>query len=776
LSNYPNSLDDDSSLPAVNDNIVEIGGDAINALRDAVFNIETEIGLGGSGSSGSIANRISVSIEPNGTIKSSALTSLGLVTLPITNSQIAVNAGIPESKLTLDYKTQDLFNLIQNFDSDVDLALGWISITGIKLDPHILGALYRHTLDQIDVSTDPTRFLKNKFRLFRDNSDSYNLINDTNSELLAHQFADGSPLSGTSNIVTNDGSIYPSNYAHTASGIFLNTSRFATIPQTSQDMQSFAEFIDGASIFLLGTRIQNLYSNGISRVSRSSSLILDGYGAGIVPETSAIAYLLDAGLSSSPFDDIDAGDDIIEFKPLAAVMTNNLFDSQFAKVKVGDIVRVNYGTVEVQFLVKEKKYISSGGSKKYVIRINGKNLFYSPNATARIDRPLFNNNKPGVLSLSAVNNNFAKTPSLIVGSPRGAMALGLNFNAELFDSTHYLLYLAIYPTGNPSDGYTILPGIDVTGNRGTTPGKYTLNSIIEATNNAFRQVGYNYRFIAFSYQGEFGVMLADSYNNVGFSILSAVVASDGTYDQTATNINFRNNVVGIFGSGSLTAPDPLGFGPFAANIASPPFMSSFGSPEAAQNPTKIFLPLKRNNYYINGTEKEKLNIEELQSLDSFGDGYWPGIIHTRTVFPGPPPVGRVETTYRIALDLSSSDLKIGKTIVIQSLGQGTLVDFGRFIIKDINFSCPPNPFTDITVYDAVHGTALSPVPTLDVGGKVAIYFNSDSVSFNKESATDFSNVTPFKRHFEIYIDQNANTFSHERGRINISGSNMTING
>src|SRR5947207_2089630 len=121
MSNYPSSLDDDVSLPRIDDNLTDLGGDAINALRDSVFAIEAEVGIGGSGTSGSIAQRIGVSINPNGSINPSALTGLGLVVLPITDTQISATAAIQESKLNLTHTTAALYTLILTMQNAIDV-------------------------------------------------------------------------------------------------------------------------------------------------------------------------------------------------------------------------------------------------------------------------------------------------------------------------------------------------------------------------------------------------------------------------------------------------------------------------------------------------------------------------------------------------------------------------------------------------------------------------------------------------------------------------------
>ena len=112
MSVYPFALDSDETIIRIDDNITELGGDAINQLRDAVFAMQGELGIGLKGSLNTLADRLAVSLNANGTIKQSALAAVGLVTLPIVDNQVASNAGIKEYKLALDHKTSDLYTII----------------------------------------------------------------------------------------------------------------------------------------------------------------------------------------------------------------------------------------------------------------------------------------------------------------------------------------------------------------------------------------------------------------------------------------------------------------------------------------------------------------------------------------------------------------------------------------------------------------------------------------------------------------------------------------
>jgi len=749
MTNFPNSLDDDTSIPRVDNNITEIGGDVINAERDAIFAIESNIGIGAAGSTASIAARLGVSLNPDGTLAPSVITSL-YNTIGITNQQVASGAAISESKLNLSYSTAALNSAIATNAIDVQTALQYISNTGFKLQPHLDGTGYRHEMNMIDVDENPANWFLNNLGNFRNNTNLYTLFGDINQDLINHENA------------VHPGALTPppTSYAHWASGIFVNTSGFISIPQTADDVQQLAEYIDSANVFLIGSRIQTLYQNGIARAARASTLTDPTHGKLVLPPTQSITYRS----NSAPTDNNITGNDIIKITPTDGYTA---FTAQFSQVKIGDIVTVNYGSVVASFIVKETRIDGYTGTYGY-IRIDRQNIAAVSNALVQINRPLFNTDKQGVLALAQCQSPVG-LPSLICGQPRGAEILGIDFNADTLDSAHYNLYLTLYPTGNPAQGNT-LPAIDVTGNQGATPGKYTLDSIVAATNAAFRAPGYNYRFIAYQYQGNFGVMLSDPYGGATFSIVSQIVnQTTGVPDQTQTQLFYPNNVVDTF-----NIIDPLGFGPLNANVASPPYQTTYGSVAAAQLPTKIFVPLTKKTFYVNGQDRDTLGLEPGQLFDGYGDGYWLANIISVNL------TGRVQTTYQVNEDLSSSGLAIGKTIVVQSnAGDGSQVDFGRFIIENVVYNaCNCDGYSNyaqITVYDAVHGTGVTPFATSPIGTTVQLYFAQDSVSFNKENASDSNSFTIFKRNFEILVDQDGYTFSQERARMNVSGSNQTIN-
>lgn len=765
MSEFPQNLDSDLDLPRVDDNIAEIGATAINALRDAVFAIESNIGVGAAGGTSSIAARLGQSLDANGNLSPSVLINLlNNPAFQITNQQVSTSAAIAESKLNLAYHTSYLHNLICNNAIDVQTAIQYVQNSGFKLEPHIAGTNYNHFMSAILVSASTSGYFLNNLGLQRNNSNLYQLFSDINCDLIHHENAYG-----------NLPEVNPpsSGFAHWASGVEINSSVFRSIPESVNDVQSLAQFIDQANIFLIGTRIQNLYQNGISRVSRSyiltSGTAADGYnynGKLILPLTPATTYLANGG--TMPIDSIMFGDDVVKIDGSA---NPTLFVSQFSQVIIGDEISINYGSVSGTFIIKETAFDGYGGTYAYV-RLDRKNLAETAvdGAMVQINRSLVNKNKYGVLALAQVpipnSINPLPLPSLICGQPSGASVLGINFNADSFDSSHYCLYLSLYPNGNPASQTINLPPIDVTGNAGAKPGQYRLDSIVASTNAAFRAPGYNYRFTAFQYEGNFGIMIADPYGGASFSINS----SDNNENPLLNNVVDNDGYI-----------DPLGFGLSNANLASPQFTSLFPTiPAAIMNATKIFVPLNNNTYYVNGSEISVVGLEPEQTLDGLGSSYWPATITQVNT------TSHVQVTYTIDLNLSGSGLSAGKTIVVQSSGiGGTENDFGRFIISSVNFTCGCDNdgyTTEITVYDAVHAAGTSPYPTSPVGTAVNIYFTQDSIGFNTQNVFDSApninnpsyNPNSYKRHFEVLIDDDGYTFSHERGRMNATASSFYL--
>jgi hypothetical protein len=760
MSVYPFELDDDITLPRVDDNITETGQEAINALRDAVFNVQETLGIEPQGSVTTVANRLDASLNPDGTIKSSALTSIGLVTLPITNNQVGTNAGIEESKLSLVHSTTDLYTLISANSALLNSLNTFVNNTVYAdLNLHISGATYlsdgvssaRHVLSHIDLNSVPSDI--------RDPFFTWTGLKDKNNNLRsAVTAADG--LLAVNNALVDHENLTS---AHQANAIDVNTDNFIEIPLTATTVQSALDYLDRAEVLNMGQHRATQHANAIPRISRSESLIADGYGDNVVPSTTCHTYL-SYPLGSFPVDDLFFGDDVVRFFP---DNSNFKFDAYFSQIKQGDIIRVNYGNgLESVHVIDSIRFIPGA---EWIIRINGVNLCSSVDgyASARVDRALYDVNTAGIFATASANARTSTgptatstLPSVVVSDPRGAMALGLNFDPGQLNSTHYNLYLQLYPTGNPVDKVVILPAIDVTGNSGTTPGAYTISSVVSTTNDKLRQFGYNYRFIAFEYNGEFGLMLADVIDNASFSIISGTNVGG-----TLSGLPYTNNVIG----GGTSIPDSfdaLGLGIAGANLASPAYLSGWTSSVAALAPTKIIRPLKKRYAIVNGLKVDKFAPTYLAT-----NGYWDGYVSARNQLGT-----TVETTYTVLSNLSPSGIKPGKTIVVQpAIAYDNAlyndVDYGRFIIKSVNFigECGTAPsLTQITVLNSIHAYGSPVIDSAEPSLAVKLYFSYDSVGFDNQNLIDPAVYsTDYKRFHEIYLTEQGKTFAHERARMPI---------
>ena len=755
---FPCALDDDRTILRIDSNLSEMGDTTINQLRSAVFAIEKEIGIKPSGTMSSLNARVSVSLNDDGTLKATALAAAGLVTLPIVDNEVANNAGIKEFKLALDVSTLSLQAQINAVDIVATNAASLATETNADLLAHIAGVATlldgltpaRHVASQIDLNAFPfdPRDPAYIWTGLRDKNGTLRSATQTASGLL--QVNDD--LTGHENAVAD---------AHPATAITVDAADWVELPTTSQNVQEVFDFIDNQEVLSTGVDRATLNSNGIPRNARVQRLDLDGYNYQIVPVTKVRAYLAEPS-KTSPRDAISNGDDVISFVPDDD--SDYSFDSLFTMVQVGDIIRVNYGSgIGGMFRISSIRFVPGS---EWVVRIDGFNLADRDGgvdgyAYARIDRRRHDIETQGVLAVAAAHANVTPAglcgttlDSVIIGSPRGAMAIGLGFDAGAINTDHYNLWLRLYPGGDPTV-FTDLAPIDITGNVGTTPGAYTLDGIVESTNRAFRAGGYNYRFIAFQQDGEFGIMLADCWNKASFAIITGL--SNGTSIIESTYIK---NVVGDATDGW----DALGFGATRAVVASPVNTGFSTALEATNFSTIIHAPTRGRDYLSDGARRDFLKTKDY----TVGDGYWNATVLTTFV---DNPNGTVTCTYRVPYVLFSEEVMSGKTLVVQPVDptNADINGYGRFIIGDVTYD-EGSGHTDIMVVNACHDTADPLGTVLPVGTAVRIYFTEDSVGFN---LYQLESQGLYHRYHEIYADSAAKTNAVERARMEKQSVDIT---
>ena len=755
---YPQNFDTDLEIPRIEDNLTEIGGNSINALRDAVFAVQQTIGLNVQGTVGDLVSRLAVSINDDGTIKSSALP--GLVTLPIYGNMIANNT-IGEPKLALDYPTATLYADIQSLISNLNSYFSAFALLDAQFMEHILGIPYdgylnRHVASHIDINDgfsngSGQHFVGIDFRDIK----YYNvgLVNTSGFIRNAPTVMDAL-IQINSDFVLHALSL---DGYHTAAFIDVDTSLFNFIPKAANTAQAAFNFIDAAGALSFEEHRAEQHSTGIPRNHNVTMLNSDGYNTYFGPFPCQTQYLID-GTST-----------VIFLSP-----SDNSYDWAFSQIDAGDTIRINYGGFEASFPIENVIYTPA---TTFQVVLDGYNIVATNTASALFEKAHFDNNSFGILAAGVSNHNYPFNPlhpadtgypsagtdtplqyvpgSVIILTPDCATATGIDLSLNDLDSTHYMLYVGFYPDGNPASSLSIIPplgmkGIDVTGNKGITPGTYTLQGIINNVNNQFRAGGYNFRMLAFEYKGQFGLGITDTIDNPGFSIIYG--AGPGIQG------GYVNNVIDI--NAGVDGKDPLGFGASKANLASPVYSTS------NIVPTKVFVGKKSNKYNVNGQFLDYLSpgygtknnyYYDAQFVEAYNFG---GTIRQRGYF-------------RIYQNLSTADIVPGDTITIHPY---SIVDYGanfkyygRFIVENVQTFC--DGYIEIWTVDCCAWTGAS-VTSLSVPDRntpsswipVKLYFSSDSVSSGKDGNA--------KNYYEINVKRDGNTFLHRRASLPLSGSSL----
>jgi len=235
-SNFPTSFDNDTQIPRVDNNITEIGGDAINGLRDAVFAMERTLGLEVHGSATDLVTRLNTALDANGNLKASVLATLWAGS-PITNSDIGNNAGIEEIKLDLDYGTTQLKTWIDTLRVRVNTLFQQVAQDISNLAQHTghPSSYGRHWTSDIDGYTAPY-----------DGYNAQGILSDIFDRLNEH-IAHGIGSTGIG--------------AHTAASISADDSNF--FGATGNDVQEVLASLDKLEMTELTKHRDRQHSNGI---------------------------------------------------------------------------------------------------------------------------------------------------------------------------------------------------------------------------------------------------------------------------------------------------------------------------------------------------------------------------------------------------------------------------------------------------------------------------------------------------------------------------------
>ena len=505
---YPNDLDSDLELPPIEDGVTEISADSINSIRDAVLAIEKTIGVNPQGNKNTLADRINVSIDDDGLIKASALNGIGLVSLPITDTEIAVNAAIQETKLDLDYGTSSLKSLIDSSKTNITALQSGVSTLNNSFNEHILGTNYFHDGYSISLSED--------------------IHNDSDVESALHNIANSLADHETNSNTTH----------HPANTISVDTSSFsAIIDRSATDVQAALESIDSSAGALGVSHTDIFHSSGIfkeissSRLYNTQQLVLpenavtyvedyDGYGIVTFPDLLSFSgYTINVGDILYVHDQTGLLDEgAYQIRSVGPIGTSDLLGSFPA---LGD------NQISVFHIFQETKTAGDG-------------------VTAEIFKPSFVSNDSCPLAC-AIRNNESIVDTISIMHPHAARVKSIGFNSSVLSIDGYQLGITV---GIGDDLYRTICVRDLNIERLSTTRSLPVNSKSVAERiNAYvsgQTDGYHFPITAY----RIGDELAIAHNWVGEEYTLEIL--DGYSGNFALGLDeFGSNVAGVAVRGNI---------------------------------------------------------------------------------------------------------------------------------------------------------------------------------------------------------------------------------
>ena len=411
-SKYPTQLDTSIEIPVVRDNILEIGSDALNSIRSAIFQIERTLGINPQGAVGNtVADRLNKVVDGNGNILKEALSRANIVSGPISDSDISKTAAISETKLNLNFPTQLLQDEISYINSQIDKVIALVDEINITLSAHINPfAINRHPATAISVEGVDVIPSDEGTRLLVDGS-----VQST-FELLynAHINYTGSAISDENN-------------SHLANQIFFDTSGSISSMTDADDVQEVVEDL-AASMLNFEINHQDLFhSNGILRFGRSEDSASSGDGVEIYSEVGV-------GFVKTTFDG----------HKISKITMFDTADSIDFNPERSDVVSVSDGDLEKEMQI-ESIALSLDGSEIDSINVFGE--FVGDSTDAAVINVVRNINQKvknsGLLCTAGEVADDTSSYIIRVANPNSVSIISSGLNPEAFTSSVRYISLSI---------------------------------------------------------------------------------------------------------------------------------------------------------------------------------------------------------------------------------------------------------------------------------------------------------------------------------------------